>query len=580
MDVSDPGSVNYGKHWTPQKIADVFAPSKEAINAVKDWVMSSGVSPGSMSLAGNKGSLALNITAGQAERLFHTNYHVFEHVVSGRKTTACDQYHVPGNVKRHIDYVTPGVGLSAPVRPQAKFAADASSMSLGQQFAFLGLGNRTLTSIVNDLSVCDRVTTPACVKALYQIPNGTQSDPNNALGVFESQIGAMQSYNQGDLNSFFQTFTPNIPQGTAPKLQSINGGQAPSSPNMTSFEADLDFQVAYPIVFPQSTQVFQVNSGQFSPFNQFLDAIDASYCNATAFGITGNTPQIDGPNPPQCGTVKPTNVFSISFSGEEFGLPAAYEQRQCNEFMKLGLSGKTVVFASGDSGTGTPTRSLAEGCLTNQGVPGPGGNIFNVPFPVSCPYVTTVGATQVNPGNSVNVPESAAVDPINTFSSTGGFSNIFPIPQYQAKAVANFLATGTKGIPSYSGSQPFGANGGRFNASGRGFPDVSAAGKHFATFLQGQFAGTVDGTSAATPIFASVINRINEERLAAGKSPVGFVNPALYANPGMLNDVTTGNNLACANNTVGFTATTGWDPVTGLGTPNFPKMLQFFMSQQ
>ncbi|KAL9095444.1 MAG: hypothetical protein Q9165_002315 [Trypethelium subeluteriae] len=449
-------------------------------------------------------------------------------------------------------------------------------MSLADQFAFLGLGNRTLASVVNDLSVCDRLTTPACVKALYQIPNGTSATPGNALGVFESNIAPMGSYNQNDLNQFFQTFMPNIPQGTAPTLQSINGGTAPSPPNMTSLEADLDFQVAYPIVFPQTTQVFQVNPGQFSPFNQFLDAIDASYCNSTAFGVTGNTPQIDGPLA-NCGNVKPTNVFSVSFSSEEFSLPSTYQQRQCNEFMKLGLSGKTIVFASGDTGTGTPSRSPAEGCLTPQGVPGPGGNIFNVGSPVACPFVTTVGATQVNPGSSVNVPESAAVDPINAFSSSGGFSNVFATPQYQAKAVSNFIANGAKGLKSYSGNQALGANGGVFNASGRGYPDVSAAGKHFATFLQGQFAGTVDGTSAATPIFASVINRINDQRIAAGKSPVGFVNPALYANPGVLNDVTTGNNLGCANNTVGFTASTGWDPVTGLGTPNFPKMMSLFM---
>ena len=104
--------------------------------------------------------------------------------------------------------------------------------------------------------------------------------------------------------------------------------------------------------------------------------------------------------------------------------------------MKLGLQGKTIVFASGDTGTGTPSRSAAEGCLTAQGAPGPGGNIFNVGFPQSCPYVTTVGATQVNPGNSVNQPESAAVDGINEFSSGGGFSNIFATPKYQSGAVS------------------------------------------------------------------------------------------------------------------------------------------------
>jgi tripeptidyl-peptidase-1 len=48
------------------------------------------------------------------------------------------------------------------------------------------------------------------------------------------------------------------------------------------------------------------------------------------------------------------------------------------------------------------------------------------------------------------------------------------------------------------------------------------------------------GTSASTPIFAAVINRINEERLWAGKGPLGFLNPSLYANPSMLNDIKNG----------------------------------------
>jgi hypothetical protein len=48
------------------------------------------------------------------------------------------------------------------------------------------------------------------------------------------------------------------------------------------------------------------------------------------------------------------------------------------------------------------------------------------------------------------------------------------------------------------------------------------------------------GTSASTPIFGAVINRINEERTNAGKGPIGFLNPTLYANPSMLNDITNG----------------------------------------
>lgn len=62
----------------------------------------------------------------------------------------------------------------------------------------------------------------------------------------------------------------------------------------------------------------------------------------------------------------------------------------------------------------------------------------------------------------------------------------------------------------------------------------------------------------------------------AGKGPIGFVNPTLYANPDMFNDITSGGNQGCG--TSGFEAVVGWDPVTGLGTPKYERMRDVFMS--
>lgn len=53
------------------------------------------------------------------------------------------------------------------------------------------------------------------------------------------------------------------------------------------------------------------------------------------------------------------------------------------------------------------------------------------------------------------------------------------------------------------------------------------------------------GTSASSPIFASLVNRIVEERIRTGKGPVGFINPALYQHPEVLNDITNGTNPGC-----------------------------------
>lgn len=173
------------------------------------------------------------------------------------------------------------------------------------------------------------------------------------------------------------------------------------------------------------------------------------------------------------------------------------------------------------------------------------------------------------------------------FSSGGGFSNLYPVPKYQARAVKEYFDRHSPPYPSYSGLSPdaplpalpniialAGSTGGIYNRIGRGIPDVAAIGDDVAFVFQGQF-GNGFGTSASAPIFGGIINRINEERIAAGKGTVGFINPALYANPWVLNDITSGMNPGCG--TVGFEAVEGWDPVTGLGSPNYPKMLELFM---
>ncbi len=87
---------------------------------------------------------------------------------------------------------------------------------------------------------------------------------------------------------------------------------------------------------------------------------------------------------------------------------------------------------------------------------------------------------------------------------------------------------------------------------------------------------SADGTSASAPIVSSLITMINQERLAAGKSTVGFINPVLYANPSALNDITSGDNPGCGTN--GFTAVPGWDPVSGLGSPDYLRLSKVWLA--
>ena len=192
--------------------------------------------------------------------------------------------------------------------------------------------------------------------------------------------------------------------------------------------------------------------------------------------------------------------------------------------MKLGMQGISIVVASGDSGVAGPAGDdNADGCL------GSAGTIFSPDFPATCPYLTTAGATFLPPGASATSDSETAV---TRFPSGGGFSNIYSIPSYQASAVANYFATAGTQYPYYSSTNnnSFGANGGIFNANGRGYPDISAIGDNVLIFNAG-LPTLIGGTSAAAPVFAAILTRINEERIAKGKSTVGFVNPTLVRSP-------------------------------------------------
>lgn len=261
-----------------------------------------------------------------------------------------------------------------------------------------------------------------------------------------------------------------------------------------------------------------------------------------------------------CGTYSPAAVFSISYGYDEIDFPASYLQRQCNEYMKLGLAGSTILYSSGDSGVagGGGVCCYNEGC-TGQLVTGENSRsgTFNPSWPGTCPYITSVGATQVKSGASVTStsPEEACATVIY---SGGGFSNVFPIPSYQASAVASYFANHK---PSYTAKQ--------YNntQATRGYPDVSANGAYYESVVDGTLQ-PVFGTSASSPTFGSIITLINNERANAGKSSVGFINAVIYENPSAFNDITSGTNPGCGTN--GFSAVTGWDPVTGLGilSPN------------
>lgn len=118
---------------------------------------------------------------------------------------------------------------------------------------------------------------------------GTLKAPGNELGIFES---LNEYYAQDDLNNYFSRIYPTIPQGTTPLVRLVDGAPAPTNDITTAgLEATLDFEIAYPIHWPQNSVLYsvddewyQVNGTNYKTgrlyngfLNTFLDAIDGSY---------------------------------------------------------------------------------------------------------------------------------------------------------------------------------------------------------------------------------------------------------------------------------------------------------------
>ena len=196
--------------------------------------------------------------------------------------------------------------------------------------------------------------------------------------------------------------------------------------------------------------------------------------------------------------------------------------------MKLALQGTTIVMSSGDSGIGTFPCN------------GKSGNIFSVDFASSCPYVLSVGSTEWDAFDNVNSTASQQpgkkLQEIATrrFPSGGGFSNVFGIPDYQRDAVSTYFdqVESTLGFDGYHHFVENGdfssVTGGVYHHGGRAYPDVAAVGDRQVVYSNGSW-WLVGGTSLSAPVWGAVLTLVNEKRIEAGKSTVGFIHPVIVS---------------------------------------------------
>ena len=244
----------------------------------------------------------------------------------------------------------------------------------------------------------------------------------------------------------------------------------------------------------------------------------------------------------------PPNLFSVSYGQPETNWGTSSVERLNTEYAKITSIGVTIFFASGDSGAGG-------GCGYDEA--------FMPEYPASCPYVTSVGGVEGGDANSDPIGETVWVD------GGGGFSNIAGTQSWQSDAVTSYLENESK-LP----------NSDQYNATGRGYPDISAQSVDF-EIVRGEEKLAVDGTSCASPTAAGVFALLNDLRLQNSMSPLGYLNPFIYEtatkDSTAFNDVTSGYNKGCSNFQEGFYAASGWDPASGWGSPNYEVLKTYVL---
>ena len=164
------------------------------------------------------------------------------------------RYSLPSHLRDHVDYILPGVKFSVSLRKtevKRSTVKRTSHNHLGPKKSPWNPHPWSIPSgagkLPPDLQNCGVNITPVCIKALYQIPTAHLKDNVNQMGLYESG----DVYSQEDLNNFFAAYAPNVPQGTHPTLDSIDGGVAPEpvTSEFVTGESDIDMDLAFSLIY-------------------------------------------------------------------------------------------------------------------------------------------------------------------------------------------------------------------------------------------------------------------------------------------------------------------------------------------
>ncbi|KAI0199902.1 peptidase S8/S53 domain-containing protein [Astrocystis sublimbata] len=518
IDMSTPSHPNYGNHLSRNELRSYTAPTEDAVASVVNWLSKKDVKS-----AVNNDWITFSTTVEKANELLNTTFAWYQYEKGGSPKLRTLDYSIPDELASQIDLIQPTTRFG-------QLGARKSSIFDMQILGPADGDEKKAKIAATGAAKADCRTsqiTPACLKSLYNIQYTPSADGN--LVAFASYLEEYARYS--DLAKFESQWLPSA-SGQNFTVELVNGGKDDQASSSDSGEANLDIQYILAVSAP--VPILEYSTGGRGPLVPTDDEPGPSSNEPYLEFLTYLLDQPDEKLP---------QTLSTSYGEEEQSVPAEYALKVCNMFMQLGARGVSILFSSGDSGPGDSCTRVGDDAA-----------FFQPTFPGACPYITSVGATR-----GIN-PEAAV-----SFSS-GGFSTLHARPAWQDSAVSAYL---TSIGSTYSAF---------FNASNRGFPDVAAQGASFAVVDKGRDA-LLSGTSASAPVFAGVVALLNAARSEAGMKPLGFLNPFLYENAAAFNDIASGSGNGCGSNPVfgrngaKWNATAGWDPVTGLGTPIFDKLL-------
>jgi tripeptidyl-peptidase-1 len=367
-DVSDPKSPNYGKFLDRDEANNLAKPALDASDKVVKWLKDSGVS----TVSSDGFWVTFRTTVSKANELLNADFVEYHNDGVSKIRTAA--YSVPMEVSQHIDLIHPTTffGKTQAFTPVHISVGDSESdLESRQTRPPVPKGKAQDPNALPLDASCRNNITPSCLKQLYNVGTYAPTTSSGSRLGFGSFLN--ESSNHADLKLFTDRFK--IPFQDVIKVN-INGAIDDQGPGASNGEANLDVQTMTGVAHP--LPVTEYLTGGSPPFIPDLDLPNGDQ--------NTNEPYV----PYYQYLLSKTNAelpqaISNSYGEPEHTVPKNYAVRTCLMVAVLGIRGITVFESSGDTGIGS-------NCLSNDGK---NRKEFNPQFPGTCPWITSVGGTEV-----------------------------------------------------------------------------------------------------------------------------------------------------------------------------------------